>query len=196
MLSTFTSTDLLLIAAAYLLGSVSSAILVGRLLGLGDPRAQGSGNPGATNMLRTGNRLAAGLTLSGDLLKGYLPVYLASQLQLSSVSIGLIGMAAVLGHLFPLFFQFRGGKGVATTLGVCLGFSLPLGLLQISCWLLTLALFRISSVAALVTALLTPLLCYWLVADLLWITSLICLLVVYRHRRNLINLLQGQETRL
>ncbi len=192
----FTSTDLLLIAGAYLLGSVSSAILVSRLLGLDDPRAHGSGNPGATNMLRTGHKPAAMFTLCGDMLKGYAPVWLATQLNLSATSVGLVGLAAVIGHLFPLFFQFRGGKGVATTLGVCLAFSPWLGLCQISSWLLLTLIFRISSLSALVTAILTPLFCYWLAPTWLLVCSLICLLMIIRHRSNLISLLHGREHRL
>ncbi len=152
MFSTLTSTDLTLIAFAYLIGSVSSAIMVSRMFNLQDPRNHGSCNPGATNMLRTGHRTAAILTLTGDLAKGYLPVYLAIQLQLHPLSIGLVGLAAVMGHLLPVYFQFRGGKGVATSLGVCLGFSVLLGLAQMFCWLTVAWLFRTSSIAALSTA--------------------------------------------
>ncbi|OMH32149.1 glycerol-3-phosphate 1-O-acyltransferase PlsY [Motiliproteus sp. MSK22-1] len=196
MLSTFASTDLILVTLAYLLGSISSAILFGRLLGFGDPRLQGSGNPGATNMLRTGSRLAAILTLFGDTLKGYLPVLLAIQLSLSPLSIGLVGLAAFIGHLFPVFFQFRGGKGVATALGVFLGFDLLLGIIQLLCWLTVLAIFRISSLAAIATALITPVLCYWLLPDYLSVCGFICLLLIFRHRTNLISLVKGTEHQL
>ena len=196
MLSTFALTDLILITCAYLLGSISSAILSARLLGFGDPRLQGSGNPGATNMLRTSSRLAAFLTLTGDIFKGYLPVFLAIQLSLPPFSVGLVGLAAFIGHLFPVFFQFRGGKGVATALGVFLGFDVMLAIGQLLCWLTVLAVFRISSLAAIVTALVTPLLCYWLLPEYLPIGGLVCFLLIIRHRTNLISLIQGKEQRL
>lgn len=196
MFSTLTSTDLTLIAFAYILGSVSSAILVSRIFKLKDPRQHGSGNPGSTNMLRTGHRTAAILTLIGDITKGYLPVYLAFRLELQPSSIGLIGLAAILGHLLPLFFQFRGGKGVATSLGACLGFSLSLGAAQIICWLSVAWLFKTSSIAALMTALLTPALCFLLAPQFTLPGIIIALLMIYRHRSNLQNLLKGKEHRL
>ncbi|MCW8886688.1 MAG: glycerol-3-phosphate 1-O-acyltransferase PlsY [Motiliproteus sp.] len=196
MFHTLTSTDLLAITFAYLLGSISSAVLVSRLFALEDPRRHGSGNPGATNMLRTGNRTAALLTLFGDLTKGYIAVYLAVQLELSNTAVGLVALAAVIGHLLPLFFKFKGGKGVATTLGVCLAFSPWLGLSQILIWLPVAALSRTSSVAALATALMTPLLSYWLIPSQTIICTSIAALMIARHHRNLKNLINGQEHRL
>lgn len=193
MISTVTSTELILFLAAYLLGSISSAIILARWSGLPDPRSQGSGNPGATNMLRISNRTLAALTLAGDTLKGFIPIWVGIHLHVSQGALGLIGLAAVLGHLYPVFFQFRGGKGVATTLGVCLALSPLLGLVQIGCWLVIALAFHISSLAALVTALVTPFVCYWLAPEFVMITSILAIIMVYRHRRNLSNLLHGQE---
>lgn len=196
MYGTPTSTALVALSLAYLLGSLSSAVLVCRALNLPDPRGEGSGNPGATNVLRIGGLRAALLTLTGDMLKGFLPVWIATGLGLPPLWIGATGVAAVLGHLLPLFFRFRGGKGVATMLGVCLAYDWRLGLLQIGCWLLLAALFRISSLSALVTALLTPALAYWLAPDYLAFCSLLALLLVLRHHRNILNLRRGEEKRL
>ncbi|MEH6812828.1 MAG: glycerol-3-phosphate 1-O-acyltransferase PlsY [Motiliproteus sp.] len=196
MFSTLTSTDLALIAFAYLLGSVPSAIVVSRVFNLQDPRRHGSGNPGATNMLRTGHRTAAILTLIGDLAKGYLPVYVAIQLELQSINIGLVGLAAIIGHLLPIFYQFRGGKGVATSLGACLGFSLYLGLAQMVCWVIVAGVSRTSSIAALTTALVTPVLGFFLAPQYSLACLLVALLMIYRHRSNLQNLLKGNEHRL
>jgi len=147
-------------------------------------------------MLRTGSRAAAALTLSGDLLKGFIPVWLALQLSNTPLTAGLAGLAAVVGHLLPIFFQFRGGKGVATALGASLGFSLLFGLFQILCWLSVFALFRISSLAAILTALASPILCYWLVPEYILASSLISLLILLRHHHNLSSLIQGTEHRL
>ena len=189
-------THALLILIAYLFGSLSAAILLCRLLGLPDPRTQGSGNPGATNVLRIGGLRAALLTLAGDMAKGLVPVALAAGLGLSPLWVGLTGLAALTGHLLPLFFRFRGGKGVATVLGICLAFDWRLGLAQITCWLLLAALFRISSLAALVTALLSPLFCYWLAPVYLPYTAIASLLLVLKHKRNILNLRRGRENRL
>lgn len=193
MLASITFTELLLILAAYLLGSVSSAVMLCRAYGFDDPRSQGSGNPGTTNMLRTTNKTLAILTLLGDTLKGFLPIWVAFHLGYTPSIIGLVGLAAVVGHLYPVFFQFHGGKGVATTLGVCLGINPLLGLVQILCWLAIALPFHISSLGALVTALVTPALTYWLAPEYLLITSVLALIMVYRHRRNLYNLLHGSE---
>ena len=146
----------LLIPAAYLLGSVSCAIITCRMMGLADPREQGSGNPGATNVMRIGGKKAAGITLLGDLLKGFLPVFLSNSLGLSPLLQALIGIAAFLGHLYPVFFGFKGGKGVATSLGVLLGFSWVLGFAVIGTWLLVYKLRKISSLSALTASVLSP----------------------------------------
>ncbi len=192
---TLTSTALLLLLSAYLLGSLSSAIVVCRLMKLGDPRLRGSGNPGATNVLRLGGRKAAVATLLGDLAKGLLPVILARLLEQPVQIQALIGLAAVTGHLLPLFFGFRGGKGVATTLGICCGLNPWLGAAQLGCWLLLMGLFRISSVAGIVTALLTPLIALQLIPEAAPVLALACLLLILRHHRNIQSLLKGKEHR-
>lgn len=182
----------------YLLGSLSTAVLVSRLFHLPDPRQQGSKNPGATNVLRLGGRKAAVITLLGDAFKGLAPILLARSWNADEIVIAATGIAAFLGHLFPVFFQFRGGKGVATALGVLLGFSWWLGLGAALIWIATAAAFRISSLAALMAAILTPL-CAWL-----WLQSspftaasaLLSLLLIWRHRSNIGRLLHGQESRI
>ncbi|HNQ04412.1 MAG TPA: glycerol-3-phosphate 1-O-acyltransferase PlsY [Thiobacillaceae bacterium] len=188
---------------AYLLGSVSFAILVARLHGLPDPRSHGSGNPGATNMLRTGRKGAAALTLLGDALKGAVAVWLA---QWATVHFGLpiyvpylAALAAFLGHLFPVFFGFKGGKGVATALGVLLALDLRLGGLCILTWLIVFAITRISSLSALAAAILAPVYGYHLLGHgpetrfLAGILALLSLLVLVRHRSNIRKLLSGEE---
>ena len=183
----------LLAIVAYLLGSLSFAVLLARCLGTGDPRLAGSGNPGATNMLRLAGRKAAALTLLGDLLKGLLPVLLARILDLPAQQQAWVGLAAVLGHLYPLYFRFRGGKGVATAAGLLLGLYWPAAVLALGIWLLTFALTRTSSLAALITTpLILPLLAWQQPALLLPIT-LLTILIVWRHRRNLRDLYAGRE---
>lgn len=191
MFSALNLQDIFFIAAAYLLGSVSCAIVLCRLNGLADPRTLGSGNPGATNMLRTTSKGLAALTVLGDALKGYVPVLIAAQLDSSPLALSFIALAAVIGHLYPVFFQFRGGKGVATTFGVCLALSPLLGLGQIICWLVVAAPFRISSVAALVTAMVTPAMCYWLAPEFVIISATLAVLTIYRHKKNLTELFSG-----
>jgi glycerol-3-phosphate acyltransferase PlsY len=193
----------LILIAAYLLGSVAFAIPVARLYGLPDPRSHGSGNPGATNMLRTGRKSAAALTLFGDALKGYLAVLLAlwatARYGLPAHVPYLAALAAFLGHLFPLFFGFKGGKGVATALGVLLALDWRLGGLAVLTWLAVFALTRISSLSALTAAALAPVYGYyllrqgpdaWLLAGLL---ALLSLLVLARHHRNIRKLMSGEE---
>jgi len=149
--------ELLLILAAYLIGSLSSAVLVCRLAGLPDPRSEGSGNPGTTNVLRIGGKVPAAATLAGDFLKGLGPVLIVGWMSQDQAVLGAVAVAAVLGHLYPLYFRFQGGKGVATGLGCLFGLSLWVGLAALATWLVIAALFRISSLAALVSALLSPL---------------------------------------
>jgi len=148
-------TNILIIVAAYLFGSLSSAVIVCRLFSLPDPRTHGSNNPGATNVLRLGGKLPAALTLVGDMLKGLLPVVLANYLGRQPEVLALVAIAAFAGHIFPLFFQFKGGKGVATALGALIGAMPIVGLLAIATWLAVCLLSRISSVAALTTFTLT-----------------------------------------
>lgn len=195
-------TALLFIVAAYLLGSLSFAVIVSKLMRLPDPRVYGSGNPGATNVLRTGRKSAAVLTLLGDMLKGLVAVLLARafapQFELPEVIVPLCGVAVFVGHLFPLFFAFKGGKGVATALGVLLGFSPWLGLACLGTWIAIAALFRISSLAALLTAALAPvyagLLLGW--GDTTVAALAIALLLVYRHKGNISRLAAGTEARI
>ena len=187
-----------LLLASYLLGSVATAVLVCRLLGLPDPRQQGSGNPGATNVLRIGGRLAGGLTLLGDMLKGLLPTLLAHQLGLDLTAVAAIMLAAFLGHLDPVFFGLRGGKGVATGLGGLLGLSLATGISALITWLIVFALFRRSSAAAISAWLLAPAWAWvWLQAlhPSLLVLAL-ALLPIWRHRTNIRRLLRGEEPRM
>ena len=194
---------LLVLLAAYLMGSVAFAILMAKLYGLPDPRSHGSGNPGATNMLRTGKKSAAALTLIGDALKGYLAVLLA---QVAAQVYGLpvyvpylAALAAFLGHLFPVFHGFKGGKGVATALGVLLALDLRLGGLAVLTWIVVFAITRVSSLSALVAATLAPVYGYYLLGHgpetkyLAGILALLSLLVLARHQSNIRKLLSGEE---
>ena len=190
--------DIVLIIFAYLLGSLSTAIIVSKLGHIPDPRTQGSGNPGATNMLRLGGKKAAALTLLGDMLKGLVAISLASMLTVDHATLALVGMAAFLGHLYPVFFGFRGGKGVATALGVLMGVSWMVGLGAIVTWLFMAKVFRYSSLAALTAAVLSPLY-LWLARPspaLLAMSLLMSTLLLWRHRSNIQRLLSGQEDQI
>lgn len=183
----------LLVILAYLLGSLSFAILLSRLSGRPDPRISGSGNPGATNMFRLAGKQLAILTLIGDLFKGLLPVLLAKFGHFSLQDQAWVGLAAVIGHLYPLYFNFRGGKGVATAAGMLLGLYPPAALLAVAAWLLTFSLTRTSSLAALIATPLTlPLLAWQQQAALLPVCALTAL-IVWRHRGNLRDLFAGRE---
>ena len=183
----------LLAIFAYLLGSLSFAILLSRLAGGPDPRASGSGNPGATNMLRVAGKRLAIFTLIGDLLKGLLPILLADLLGFNLQQQAWIGLAAVIGHLYPVYFNFRGGKGVATAAGMLLGLYPPAALLAVAAWALVFVLTRTSSLAALIATPLTlPLLAWQQPAALLPVCVLTGL-IVWRHRGNLRDLLAGRE---
>ncbi len=190
--------SLALIIAAYLVGSVSSAIIVCRLLGLPDPRSEGSGNPGATNVLRIGGKIPAAITLLGDFVKGLLPVVLGHLLEQPAFIIGLLGFAAFMGHLFPVFFRFQGGKGVATALGVLFGLSVYIGVVTGLLWLVMAFLFRYSSLAALTAMAFAPLFVwlFWPEPWLLVIQSVITLILFWRHKRNIQQLLRGEEKRI
>ena len=193
-----TTLQLALIPLAYLLGSLSAAIITCKLMGLPDPRTMGSKNPGATNVLRTGNKKAAALTLFGDFLKGLLPVLLGLALKVDARTLALIGLAAFLGHLYPVFFSFKGGKGVATALGVILGLSWQVALAALATWLVMAKVFRISSLSALIAAVLTPLYCWLLTPQPEFIALLIAVsvLLIWRHRSNIQNLLSGAEGKI
>jgi glycerol-3-phosphate acyltransferase PlsY len=183
----------LLAILAYLLGSLSFAILLSQLAGGPDPRASGSGNPGATNMLRVAGKRLAVFTLIGDLFKGILPILLGKLLGFSLQDQAWIGLAAVVGHLYPLYFNFRGGKGVATAAGMLLGLYPPAALLAVAAWLLVFILTRTSSLAALIATPLTlPLLAWQQPAALLPVCVLTGL-IVWRHRGNLRDLFAGRE---
>ncbi|BAZ92844.1 acyl-phosphate glycerol 3-phosphateacyltransferase [Thiohalobacter thiocyanaticus] len=191
-------TAAVLIIVAYLLGSLSTAVIVGRLLGAADPRTQGSGNPGATNMLRVAGKKAGVLTLLGDMLKGLVAVLIARAFTDEPAVLAAVMLAAFLGHLYPVFFGFRGGKGVATALGVLLGLSGWIGLAAVVTWLLVAVITRISSLSALVTAAAAPLYTfYWLGEPVLaGAVTLMALLLFWRHRSNIRNLMDGTEGRI
>ncbi len=192
---------------AYLLGSLSFAVIVSRVMGLNDPRSYGSHNPGATNVLRSGNKLAAVLTLLLDGLKGWLPVVLVKwfckDYGLEDGTLAMVGLAAFLGHLYPVFFKFKGGKGVATAAGVLLGVDWLLGLATLATWLIVAYFSRYSSLAAIASAAFAPL--FYLMGDrAAWyaersITAslvLMSVLLVLRHRENITKLIKGKESRL
>ncbi len=188
--------------AAYLIGSLWFAVIVSRLMGLHDPRTYGSGNPGATNVLRSGNRRAAILTLALDALKGYLPAMLVAQLGprygLREGTLAMVGLAAFLGHLWPVFFHFKGGKGVATAAGVLLGIEPWLGLATLATWVIIALFFRYSSLAAIVAALFAPFyqLLIWGGGPVAGAVAVMGVLLVWRHRANIQKLLDGTESKL
>ena len=197
----------LAILLGYLLGSLSFAVIISRIMGLSDPRTYGSKNPGATNVLRSGNRAAAALTLLLDAAKGWLAVMLADWLGrpygLQEGSMALTGLAAFVGHVYPIFFRFAGGKGVATALGVLLGISPLLGLATAATWLLVAWLFRYSSLAALIAALMAPAyyvlgegLAWYLNARVMLALSAMSVLLLYRHAENIGRLARGTESRM
>ncbi len=183
---------------AYLLGSISSAVIVSRVMGLVDPRETGSKNPGATNILRYGGKKAAVLTLAGDILKGVMPVLIARALTADAVIITLCGFAAFLGHLFPVFFGFRGGKGVATALGVWFAIDPWVGLALFVTWVLMALLFRYSSLAALTASAAAPLYVAWLSPGTPYLATMIVMsaILIFRHRANIRNLIAGTETKI
>ena len=184
--------------AGYLLGSISSAILVCRVLGKGDPRNTGSGNPGATNVLRSFGKPAAAATLAGDVAKGLIPVALAGAWGLPPAVVALTGLGALLGHLFPVFFEFRGGKGVATFIGVLLGLSPWLGAAFCATWLATAAVTRYSSLSALVATAAAPLVAAaaGMPSPVVFALSVMAAAIYWRHRDNIARLRAGTESRI
>jgi glycerol-3-phosphate acyltransferase PlsY len=188
--------------AAYLIGSISFAVVVSKLFGLADPRTYGSKNPGATNVLRSGNKAAAALTLLGDGFKGWLAVWLAQkygpQYGLEDSGTALVALAVFVGHLWPVFFRFVGGKGVATALGVLLGLNPWLGLATLVTWLVIAYAFRYSSLAALVASVFAPFYYGLLFGIEPQLLAVLCMsgLLIYRHRKNIANLMAGTESRI
>ncbi|MEK7260863.1 MAG: glycerol-3-phosphate 1-O-acyltransferase PlsY [Pseudomonadota bacterium] len=185
-------------ALAYLLGSVSTGVVVARLFGLQDPRATGSKNPGATNLLRYGGKLAAVLTLTGDILKGVVAILVARAFTDDAAILALAGLAVFVGHLWPVFFGFHGGKGVATALGVWLALNPWVGLLLIVTWLAVAVLSRYSSLSALAAAVAAPLYVYLLMPQPAYFAMMVVMsaLLIFRHRVNIRRLLAGTETKI
>lgn len=191
------------ILMAYLLGSVSFAVVVSKLYGLEDPRSYGSGNPGATNVLRSGNKVAAVLTLLGDTFKGWLAVWAAMHFNATPSVVALTAIAVFIGHLFPVFMSFKGGKGVATAFGVLIGLALPLGIATVLTWLIVALFFRLSSLAAIAAGLFAPFYYFILSGllwpfepEILWAAVVIALLLIQRHRANISRIFDGTEPRI
>lgn len=187
---------LVMIIVAYLLGSISSAVLICRILRLPDPRGVGSNNPGATNVLRIGGKKAAAAVLLCDMLKGTIPVWGGYFLDIEPVILGVIAIAACLGHMYPLFFHFKGGKGVATALGAIAPIGLDLTGMIIATWLSVAFLFRYSSLAAIVTVLLAPFYTWMIKPQYTLPVAMLCCLIVFRHHQNIKRLIDGTEPKV
>ena len=194
--------DILVVVLAYLLGSLSFAVIVSKAMGMADPRSYGSGNPGATNVLRSGKKKAAVLTLLGDALKGLVAVVIAKCLwdagHITEATVAWVSVAVLVGHMWPVFFGFKGGKGVATAVGVLFALSWPVALICTIVWLIMAFGLKISSVAALVATVLSPVLAWYFIdeASWCWAILVIAVLVLYRHKSNIQNLLSGKETKI
>jgi len=200
-------TPLIFVVCAYLIGSVSFAVLMSKAFGLADPRSYGSGNPGATNVLRSGKKAAAALTLIGDAAKGWLAVFLAIRFAPHDAQglmiVALVALAVFLGHVFPIFLKFKGGKGVATALGVLLAISLWMGLFVLFTWLLVAVVFRYSSLAALVAGIMAPVFAMlvkqhgeYLRPELVLAIAIMSMLLIWRHKGNIQNLMTGKESKI
>lgn len=187
---------LTLLVSAYLLGSISSAIVLSKIMGFKDPRSEGSNNPGATNVLRIAGKKAAFFTLVGDFLKGLVPVLLARWLEFDLLTVALTGFAAFSGHCFPVFFGFRGGKGVATAIAATVGFNWIVGAILIAIWLLFAGVFKISSLAAIISFCALPVLVYWRTQSLevSIVFGALSVILIWRHKSNIQRLLQGSES--
>ena len=183
---------------AYLVGSIPFAVIVSRVMGLPDPRSFGSGNPGATNVLRSGSKAAAALTLAGDALKGWVPVWVAIRLGLADEIVAVVALAAFLGHVFPVWLRCKGGKGVATAAGVLLAVDWRAGLATLAVWALVVAATRYSSLGSILAALAAPAALYWWrgAGALLVATCALCAVLVWRHDANIRKLLRGEESRI
>ena len=186
-----------LILVAYFVGSISFGIIISYFFKLSDPRTIGSGNTGATNVMRTGNKIAALLTLLGDMLKATIVIIIANQMNLSEMNLVVISITILLGHIFPIYYKFRGGKGVATALGILLGINWMLALAVFFVWLFVFIIWRYSSVAAIVATLSAPIFSYYLEfsSEILWLNIIISTIIIYRHKSNIKNLLNGTEHR-
>ena len=193
---------LVFVVLAYLMGSISFAVLMSKVFGLADPRTYGSGNPGATNVLRSGKKAAAALTLLGDAAKGWLAVFLAIRFAPHDgeelLLVALVALAVFVGHLFPVFLKFQGGKGVATAMGVLLALSVWTGLAVLATWVLVAVLFRYSSLAALVAAITAPVYGILLSLPREWVlaSAIMSLLLLWRHKGNIRNLMSGKESKI
>ena len=181
---------------AYLLGSISSAILLCRMLGLPDPRTEGSHNPGATNGLRIGGKWVALAVLIFDMLKGMLPVWAGYYLGLTHFELGMVALGACLGHIFPIFFNFKGGKGVATAFGAIAPIAWGVAGTMLGTWLLVFLLSGYSSLSAVVTALLVPFYVWWFKPEFTFPVALVCCLLIYRHHANIQRLWRGEEDKM
>jgi len=188
----------LALVAAYLLGSVPFAMIAARLFGLADPRTYGSGNPGATNVLRSGNKKAALFTLIGDALKGWVAVFVAQQMGFSTVVVGLVGLAVFFGHLYPIFLKFKGGKGVATAAGVLIALDLGLGLAVVGTWIFVAFAFRYSSLAAVLAAAMAPVFSALMhgAGGQILIVGILAMALIGKHWQNIQRLLAGQESKI
>jgi len=190
------SFTLMMIFAAYILGSISSAVIVCYLFGKGDPRHQGSGNPGATNVLRIAGPFAAVLVLVFDILKGTVSVYASFLLGVDAISIGAIAIAACLGHMYPVFFKFRGGKGVATALGCLISMGFNLAGLLLGSWILVVIVTGYSSLAAIITVMLAPIYTLFFKPEYLYAVIMLSILIIWQHRDNIRRLLRGEESKI
>lgn len=188
--------SLLMVCVAYLVGSVSSAVLISRLFRLPDPRKNGSGNPGATNVLRIGGRFPAVLVLLSDILKGTIPVYSAYFMGIPPVALGLIAIAACLGHIYPLYFQFKGGKGVATAFGAMLPIGPSLAGLLIASWAVVVFIWGYSSLGALVSVMLAPVFTWFIKPQYTLPVAMLSILIIFRHRDNIKRLWAGEESKV
>ncbi len=194
--------NVLAVTSAYLIGSLSFAVIVSKAYGMDDPRTYGSGNPGATNVLRSGKKKAAALTLLGDALKGFVAVWLArwlaTEVSMTQATVGICAVAVLVGHMWPIFFRFKGGKGVATALGALLALSWPTALVCAIVWLVMAFGFKVSSLAALVATVISPIVAYFFMPypSWVWATAVIAVLVLYRHKSNIINLISGKESKI
>jgi acyl phosphate:glycerol-3-phosphate acyltransferase len=184
--------------SSYLIGSLSSAIIVCHIMRLPDPRTQGSGNPGATNVLRIGGKKAAMITLLGDLLKGVIPVIAAKCWGFDPVALALIAFAAFIGHLFPIFFRFEGGKGVATALGCLLALNLPTGLSWMATWGVIALFFRYSSLSSLTASVFAPIYIWFFTHEISWtiVIAIMSFILMIRHRTNIAKLMRGEESKI